>query len=151
MSLQALSRVPCAISRFSLVIYFIINSVYMSISCSRFIPPLSPSSLYPYVHFYICIFFCFAKKFICFVFLGPTCKWELNVSLLNQISRQLTVHIDVESLMRCSSRNCRISLTKESSLLFDEMSSIRSKALEKCPQREIVRTENQVATSKTNR
>ena len=37
---RALSRVPCTIRRFSLVIYFTYSSVYMSILISQFISPL---------------------------------------------------------------------------------------------------------------
>ena len=63
---RALSRVPVLYSRFSLVIYFMhsINSVYMSIPISQFIPsPLPP--WYPCVcSLHLCLYFCFANKII---------------------------------------------------------------------------------------
>ena len=68
---RALSRVPCAI-QFSLIIYFIhnINSVYMSISISQFIPPppcFPPQ--YPYVcSLCLCLYFCFVNKIIYTIF-----------------------------------------------------------------------------------
>ena len=63
-------------SRFSLDIYFIhsINSVYMSIPISQFIP-LSPFPLG--IHMFVCslslcLYFCFTDRFICTIFLDST-------------------------------------------------------------------------------
>ena len=62
---QSTEQFPVLYSRFSLVIYCIhsINSVYMSISISQFIPPLPP--WYPYVcSLCLCLYFCFVHKMI---------------------------------------------------------------------------------------
>ena len=47
-------------SRFSLIIYFIHSSVYMSIPISQFIPPPPPSpSWCPYIYsLHLCLYFC---------------------------------------------------------------------------------------------
>ena len=52
-------------SRFSLVIYFIHSSVYISVLISHFIPPLLP--LWgPYIcSLHLCLYFCLTKRFIC--------------------------------------------------------------------------------------
>ena len=61
-------------SSFSLVIYFIHSSVHMSISISQFIP--SPPPWFPYIcSLHLSLYFCFAKKFICIIFLDSTCYW----------------------------------------------------------------------------
>ena len=54
---RVLSRVPSAISRFSLVLYFMhsINSIYMFIPVSQFFPPPLPLSVHIFV-LYICVF-----------------------------------------------------------------------------------------------
>ena len=64
---RALNRVPRAISRFSLVTYFIHSSVYMSIPIFQIIP-LPINSLH------LCLYFCFANKFVSIIFLDSTCK-----------------------------------------------------------------------------
>ena len=59
-------------SSFSLVIHFTcsINSVYMSIS--QFIPPPHPP-WYPYVcSLHLCLYFCFANRFVYTIFLDFT-------------------------------------------------------------------------------
>ena len=71
------SEFPVLYSRFSLVIYFIhsINSAYMSIPISQFIPtpPFLPWN--PYIHsLCLSLYFCFANKFICIVLLDSTYK-----------------------------------------------------------------------------
>ena len=62
-------------SRFSLVIYFIHISVYMSVRISQFIPPprslLSLLGVNTFV-LYICVYFCLANQFICTIFLDST-------------------------------------------------------------------------------
>ena len=68
---RALSWVPCAVCMSSSFIYFIhsANSVYVSIPISPFIPPCFPP-WYPYIcslHLYL--YFCFANKIICTIFL----------------------------------------------------------------------------------
>ena len=70
---RLLSRVPCAISRFVLAIYFIYSSVYMSIPISQFIPPpLSPLVTISLFSTSVTLFlFC---KFICNIFLDSTYK-----------------------------------------------------------------------------
>ena len=69
---RALSGVSCADSRVSLVIHFIHCNVYMSIPVSQFIPPLFPP-WYPNICFlYLCLYFCFASKFIYTIFLDST-------------------------------------------------------------------------------
>ena len=57
-----------------LVTHFIHSSVYMSIPISQFIPlPFSP--WYPYVcSLCLCLYFCYADKFICIIFPDSTCK-----------------------------------------------------------------------------
>jgi len=65
---------PVLPSRFSLVIYFIHNSVYTSIPISQFIlPPLPFPVWYLYIcSLCLCLYFCFANKFINFIFLDST-------------------------------------------------------------------------------
>ena len=49
-----------------------INSVYMSIPIFQFLPPPpSPLGIHIFL-FYICLYFCFANKFICIIFLDST-------------------------------------------------------------------------------
>jgi len=68
---KALSRVPCATRRFSLVICFILSSVDMSIVmyiCHPNLPvpptPTFPPSC-PYIYsLHLCLYFCFADKII---------------------------------------------------------------------------------------
>ena len=65
---------PVLYSMFSLVIYFIHISVYMSIPISQFIP-LSPLFLpwCPYVcSLHLCLYFCLVNRFICTIFLDST-------------------------------------------------------------------------------
>ena len=59
---RALSRVPCALKRFSLVIYFIhrINSVCISIPISQFIHPTSLLGIHKFV-LYTCALVLFLK------------------------------------------------------------------------------------------
>ena len=59
--------------RFSLVIYFMHSSVYMSITFFQFTPsPISP--WYPYVcSLCVCLYFCFANQIISTIFLHSTC------------------------------------------------------------------------------
>ena len=60
----------------SLVFYFIhrINSVYKSLPIFQFIPSPFPP-WYPYVcSLCLCLYFCFANKFICTIFLNSTYK-----------------------------------------------------------------------------
>ena len=62
-------------SRFSLVMYFIHNSMYMSIPIFQFNPPALP----PLVSIclfsrYMCLSFCFLNKFIGIIFIDSTYK-----------------------------------------------------------------------------
>ena len=73
-SSQSIEKLPVLDNRFSLVIYFIHSSVYMLIPISQFIPP-SFSPWYPYIYsLYLCLYFCFANKFIWTIFLDSTYK-----------------------------------------------------------------------------
>ena len=57
-------------SMFSLVTYFIPSSIYLSAPISQSIP-LSFPPWYPYVYSpHLCLYFCFANKFIYTIFLG---------------------------------------------------------------------------------
>ena len=67
---------PVLHRRFSLVIYFIHSSVYMSVPVSQLIPPpFSPSIRSLRLRLY----FCFANKFICTIFLDSTYKWYYTI------------------------------------------------------------------------
>ena len=81
---RALSRVPCVLySRFSLVIYFIHSSVYMSVPISQFIPPsytiLGKDSISLFLFYFIfCIvinFFACWNNFLLFYALISTYTW----------------------------------------------------------------------------
>ena len=57
---------PVPYSRFSLVIYAIRSSLWMSIPISQFIPPSPFPPWYLYIFsLYLCLYFCFANRFIC--------------------------------------------------------------------------------------
>ena len=59
---RALSSLCYIYTRFSLVIYFMHSNVYMSIPISQFIPPpISPFGVHV---FSLCLYFCFANRFI---------------------------------------------------------------------------------------
>ena len=59
-------------SVFALVTCFIYSGVYVSIPVSRFNPP-SPTPWCPYVcSLYLCLYFCFANRFICTISLDST-------------------------------------------------------------------------------
>ena len=80
-------------SRFSLVIYFIHSSAYMSIPISQFITPPSFPPRCPYVcSLPLCLYFCFANRFICTIFLDST-KISANEAtdkgLISKIHKQL--------------------------------------------------------------
>ena len=61
-------------SRFSLVIYFIHSSVYMSIPISQFIPSASFLPLCPIAcSLSLCLYFCFGNRFVCIIFQGFPC------------------------------------------------------------------------------
>ena len=64
---------PVLCSRFSLVISFMHSSVYMAISISQFILSPLPSSV-SMSSIYLCLYLCFANKFICSIFLDCTHK-----------------------------------------------------------------------------
>ena len=64
---------PVLYSRFSLVIYFIHTRVYISIPISQFIPPLPFPRWCPHIYsLHLCLYFCFANRFICTIFLDST-------------------------------------------------------------------------------
>ena len=61
---------PVLYSQFLLAMCFINSSVYMLIPISQSIPPLPP--WYPYVYsLHLCLYFCFADKFIYTIFQIP--------------------------------------------------------------------------------
>ena len=118
---------PVLPSRFSLVIYFIHNSVYTSIPISQFIlPPLPFPLWYLYIcSLCLCLYFCFANKFINFIFLDSTYRqyymifaFLYCISLRMIISRSIQVSACgiisflsmVESYFKESDMNERLSI-----------------------------------------
>ena len=75
---SVLGRDTCATySKFASVVYFIhsISNVYVSIPLSQFLPPHPFPPWYPYIRFLcLCLYFCFADKFICILFLDSIYK-----------------------------------------------------------------------------
>ena len=71
---SALSRVPCAVQYVLISYVFLhsIKSVYVSIPISQFLPfPFPP--LYPYIcSLRLCLYFYFANRIICTIFLDST-------------------------------------------------------------------------------
>ena len=61
---------PVLYIMFSLVIYFIHISVYMSITITQFIPPPSPPWCPYFCSVHLCLYFCLANRFICTIFLN---------------------------------------------------------------------------------
>ena len=59
-------------NRFSLVVYFIHSTVCMSIPISHFILPHLPPPESLHLSIHLCLYFCFANKFICIRFLDST-------------------------------------------------------------------------------
>jgi len=75
---RALIEFPVLYSRFSLVIYFLYNSVHMLIPISQITPPLFPPWFPCVCSLHLCLYFCFAISFICIFFLDSTYKWYIN-------------------------------------------------------------------------
>ena len=71
---------PVLYSRFSLVIYFMHSSEYVSVPISQSIPPLLPS-LFPSISF-LFLYFCFTNKFIYAIFLDSAYISSLVLYLL---------------------------------------------------------------------
>ena len=64
---------PVLYIRFSLVIYFIHISVYMSVTISQFFPLPPFPAWCPYISsLHLCLYFCLANWFICTFFLDST-------------------------------------------------------------------------------
>ena len=84
---RALVEFPVLYSRFSLVIYFIYNSGYMSIPISQITPPLFPPWCPCVCSLHLCLYFCFAISFICIFFLDSTksdiliIEWERKATM----------------------------------------------------------------------
>ena len=75
---------PVLCSRFSLVIYFIHSSVYMSTTISQFIPPIPfPFGVHTFFSLHLCLCFCFANTFICIIIIDSTymCLYTVFVLL----------------------------------------------------------------------
>jgi len=70
---------PVLYNRFSLLPYFIQSSVYMSTPISQFIPPLFPAWYSYTCTLQLCLYFCFANKFIYTIFLDSTYKWHYTI------------------------------------------------------------------------
>ena len=85
---------PVLYSSFWVVICFILNSVYMSISFSKFIPPPLPP--YPYIRFLrLCLYFCFANS--CFINESLTTRCYIHPSTWEPY---LTHHLHLSSVTK---------------------------------------------------